>query len=45
MQPPTLQDVYRARQVISRYLDSTPLVRSAAITEAQQCADGSPWEE
>ncbi|MEK7205134.1 MAG: hypothetical protein AAB254_06450 [candidate division NC10 bacterium] len=30
MQPPTLQDVYRARQVISRHLAPTPLVRSAA---------------
>jgi threonine dehydratase len=33
MQPPTLQDVYRARQVISRYLAPTPLVRSAAMSE------------
>jgi threonine dehydratase len=37
MQPPTLQDVYRARQVISRYLAPTPLVRSAAMSEALDC--------
>ncbi len=37
MQPPTLQDVYRARQVISRYLAPTPLVRSAAMSEALNC--------
>ncbi len=37
MQPPTLQDVYRARQVISRYLTPTPLVRSAAMSEALEC--------
>ena len=37
MQPPTLQDVYRARQVISRYLMPTPLVRSAAMSEALGC--------
>ncbi len=44
MQPPALQDVYRARQVISRYLAPTPLVLSAAITEALQCTDWNPWE-
>jgi threonine dehydratase len=37
MQPPTLQDVYRARQVIGRYLPPTPLVRSAAMSEALEC--------
>ncbi len=37
MQPPTLHDVYRARQVISRYLTPTPLVRSAAMSEALEC--------
>jgi threonine dehydratase len=37
MQPPTLQDVYRARQIISRYLAPTPLVRSAAMSEALGC--------
>ena len=37
MQPPTLQDVYRARQVISRHLAPTPLVRSAAMSEALGC--------
>ena len=37
MQSPTLQDVYRARQVISRYLPPTPLVRSAAMSEALEC--------
>ena len=37
MQPPTLQDVYRARQVISRHLLPTPLVRSAAMSEALEC--------
>jgi threonine dehydratase len=37
MQPPTLQDVYRARQVISRYLAPTPLVRSAGLSEALGC--------
>ncbi len=37
MQPPTLQDVFRARQVISRYLAPTPLVRSAAMSEALEC--------
>jgi len=34
MQPPTLQDVYRAREIIRRYLPTTPLVRSAAMSEA-----------
>jgi threonine dehydratase len=37
MQLPTLQDVYRARQVISRYLPPTPLVRSAAMCEVLEC--------
>ena len=37
MQPPALQDVYRARQVISRYLPPTPLVHSAAMSEALGC--------
>ena len=37
MQPPTLQDVYRARQVISRYLSPTPLVYSAAMSEVLAC--------
>ncbi len=37
MHPPTLQDVYRARRVISRYLAPTPLVRSAAISEVLEC--------
>ncbi len=37
MHPPTLQDVYRARQLISRYLAPTPLVRSAAISEVLEC--------
>ncbi len=37
MQPPTLQDVYRARQIISRYLAPTPLVRSAAMSEVLGC--------
>ncbi len=37
MQPPTLQDVYRARQVVYRYLAPTPLIRSAAMSEALGC--------
>ena len=37
MQPPTLQDVYRARQVVYRYLTPTPLIRSAAMSEALEC--------
>ena len=37
MQPPTLQDVYRARQVVYRYLTPTPLIRSAAMSEALGC--------
>lgn len=37
MQPPTLQDVYHARQVISRHLAPTPLARSAAMSEALEC--------
>jgi threonine dehydratase len=37
VQPPTLQDVYRARQVVYRYLAPTPLIRSAAMSEALEC--------
>ena len=37
MQPPKLQDVYRARQVIYRYMAPTPLIRSAAMSEALGC--------
>jgi threonine dehydratase len=37
LQPPTLQDVYRARQVVYRYLAPTPLIRSAAMSEALGC--------
>jgi len=37
MQPPTLQDVYRARRTVSRYFPPTPLVRSAAMSEALGC--------
>lgn len=37
MQPPTLQDVYRARQVVSRYLSPTPLIRSSGMSEALGC--------
>jgi threonine dehydratase len=37
VQPPTLQDVYRARQVVYRYLAPTPLIRSAAMSEALGC--------
>jgi threonine dehydratase len=37
MLPPTLQDVYRARQVIGRYLTPTPLVHSAAMSEELGC--------
>ncbi|MCX5735961.1 MAG: threonine/serine dehydratase [candidate division NC10 bacterium] len=37
MQPPTLQDVYRARQVVYRYMAPTPLIRSAAMSEALGC--------
>jgi len=40
MRPPTLQDVFRARQVIDRDLAPTPLVRSAAMSEVLGC-DGS----
>jgi threonine dehydratase len=31
--PPTLEDVYRARKVVSRYLPRTPLVRSDPLSE------------
>ena len=37
MQPPTLQDVYRARQIVSRYLSPTPLIRSSGMSEALGC--------
>lgn len=37
MQPPTLQDVYQARRIIYRYLAPTPLIRSAAMSEALGC--------
>jgi threonine dehydratase len=37
VQPPTLQDVYRARQIVYRYLAPTPLLRSAAMSEALGC--------
>jgi threonine dehydratase len=37
MQPPTLQDVFRARQVINRYLAPTPLVPSTAMSEVLGC--------
>lgn len=35
--PPTLNDVYRARQVISRYLPRTPLVPAAALSKLLGC--------
>jgi threonine dehydratase len=37
VQPPSLQDVYRARQVVYRHLAPTPLIRSAAMSEALGC--------
>jgi threonine dehydratase len=37
LQPPKLQDVYRARQVVYRYMAPTPLIRSAAMSEALGC--------
>jgi threonine dehydratase len=37
MQPPTLQDVYRARRVISQFLRPTPLVHSPAMSEILGC--------
>lgn len=37
MHPPTLEDVYRARQVVYRHLTPTPLVHSAAMSEALGC--------
>jgi threonine dehydratase len=37
MQPPTLQDVFRARQVIRPHLAPTPLVCSAAMSEILDC--------
>ncbi len=38
MEPPTLQDVYRARQIVCRHLAPTPLVHSAALSERLGCA-------
>ncbi|MDQ3045858.1 MAG: threonine/serine dehydratase [Chloroflexota bacterium] len=35
--PPTLADVYRARQVIDQYLSPTPLLRPAALAERLGC--------
>ena len=37
MQIPTLADVYRARQIVSRYLAPTPLLYSAALSEVLGC--------
>lgn len=37
MQPPTLQDVYRARRIVYRHLAPTPLIRSAAMSDALGC--------
>ena len=37
MQPPSVHDVYRARQVVYRHLAPTPLIRSAAMSEALGC--------
>ena len=37
MHIPTLQDVYRARQVIAPYLRPTPLLRSDALSELLSC--------
>ena len=37
MQPPTLQDVYRARRIVYRHLAPTPLIRSAALSDALGC--------
>jgi threonine dehydratase len=37
MHIPTLEDVYRARQVIAPYLRPTPLVRSDALSELLSC--------
>lgn len=37
MRPPTIEDVYRARQIVYRHLAPTPLVRSAAMSEALGC--------
>ena len=34
---PTLDDVYRARQVVDRYLAPTPLLHSAALSELLGC--------
>jgi threonine dehydratase len=34
---PTLQDVYRARRVVDRYLPRTPLIRPAALAERLGC--------
>jgi len=37
VQPPTLQDVYRARRIVYRHLAPTPLIRSAALSDALGC--------
>jgi threonine dehydratase len=37
VQPPTLQDVYRARRIVYRHLAPTPLIRSAAMSDALGC--------
>jgi threonine dehydratase len=34
---PTLRDVYRARQVVDRYLPRTPLIRPAALAARLRC--------
>jgi threonine dehydratase len=37
VQPPTLEDVYRARHVVYQHLAPTPLIRSATMSEALAC--------
>jgi threonine dehydratase len=37
VQAPSLPDVYRARQIVSRYLAPTPLLHSAALSELLGC--------
>jgi len=37
VQPPTVQDVYRARRIVYRHLAPTPLIRSAAMSDALGC--------
>ncbi len=37
MAPPTLHDVYRARQVVNRFLAPTPLLRPPALAERLGC--------